>query len=81
MTELAKWEELTYYMLKEETPTKHIILVVDQYGRKATYRLEQGFEILNELKAEDKVKAARMIRDMKDDFLDYWNEIKAKSQH
>lgn len=79
MLKLADWMSLTYYMLKEEGPSNHIILVVDRTGKKAAFKLEEGHEIMNELSAEDTLKATRMLSDCKDDFLDYWNEHKTKS--
>ena len=41
MLRFAHWDGLTYYV-KEVSPTRHIILVQDEMGKKALINLEAG---------------------------------------
>lgn len=82
MLKLAQWSGLSYYLLKEENPSSHIVLVQDEAGKKAlinleTGSLETGCQISNTLSFINVAKAQKMTRDFRDDFLDYWNEMKS----
>lgn len=81
MLKLAQWSGLTYYLFKEENPSSHIVLVQDETGKKALINLETGslatdLQISNTLSFTNLAKAQKMTRDFRDDFLDYWNEMK-----
>ena len=77
MVKLAEWDGLSYYMVKEENPTNHMVLVQDEQGKKAIYNLESGQEISNALPGENRVKAKKIIQEFRDDFLRYWSDLKA----
>ena len=83
MLKLAQWSGLSYYLLKEENPSSHIVLVQDEAGKKALINLETGYlttggqHISNTLSSINLSKAQKMTRDFRDDFLDYWNEMKS----
>lgn len=55
--------------------------VQDETGKKALINLETGslatdLQISNTLSFTNLAKAQKMTRDFRDDFLDYWNEMK-----
>lgn len=83
MIELAEWGGLTYYMFKEESPTKHIVLVRDSKGNKAAFSLENCEEIkLDTFQKLDPLSighAKRMIETFRKDFLEYWQNVKQKA--
>lgn len=84
--ELACWGGLFYYLFKEESLVKHTVLVQDHAGREAfinleTADLEADFQRPNTLSANKIAEAKRMIREFRDDFLDYWNQMKAASSN
>lgn len=76
--ELADWAGLKYYMIQEESPTSHIVLVENRNGKNAIFSLENGFCLKGDLNFEEKQKATSMIRDSKSIFLEYWQEIESK---
>lgn len=86
MIELADWGGLTYYMVKEENPTKHIVLVKDANGNKATFNLETCEEITTGLDPSKTLplatmrEAKRMLDEFRSEFLEYWNNIKFKAR-
>jgi len=76
MVKLAEWSGLSYYMMKEESPTSHLVLVQDEKGKKALYNLERGQEISSSLDGESRMKAKKVIQEFRNDFLAYWSDLK-----
>ncbi|MBA2369175.1 MAG: hypothetical protein H0V82_09155 [Candidatus Protochlamydia sp.] len=83
MLRFAHWDGLTYYV-NEESPTRHIILVQDEMGKKVLINLETGHietdgQTHNTISFVNLAKAQKMIRNFRNDILDYWNEMKSAS--
>ena len=83
MLRFAHWDGLTYYV-NEESPSRHIILVQDEMGKKALINLETGSleadsQTTNTMSFVNLAKAHALIRDLRNDILDYWNEMKSAS--
>ncbi len=76
MLELANMFGLRYFMLKEESPTRHIILVKNEYGKQATFWMETTILIKGDLPIKDEEEAKKFIRDFRDEFLDIMKDAK-----
>lgn len=77
MLKLAEWDGLCYYMMKEQDPANHVVLVQDEKGHKAIYNLESGQEVSNTLDGVNRLKVKQMIQEFRNDFLEYWRDLKA----
>ncbi|MCE2982258.1 MAG: hypothetical protein LW832_01705 [Parachlamydia sp.] len=83
MLRFANWDGLSYY-IKEESPSRHIVLVQDESGKKALINLETGNletdgQTSNTISFVNLAKAQKLIRNFRNDILDYWNEAKSNS--
>jgi hypothetical protein len=83
MLRFAHWDGLSYY-IKEESPSRHIVLVQDEAGKKALINLETGNleadgQTFDTISFVNLAKARKLIQNFRKDILDYWNEMKAAS--
>ena len=83
MIELADLFGLRYFMLEEESTTSHLMLVKDENGKSATFKLESGERIQDDttlnrqLEAKMIKEARKTIQEFRQEFLDYWNSLRS----
>lgn len=83
MIKLAEWDGQRFYLYKQISTEEHLVLVEDEDGSSAFFKLETCAQLLSadspnpkKMNSLREAKARRFIRDSKNDFLDYLSELK-----
>lgn len=72
---LADRYGLKFFALEKDDPNSHIILLVDDNGKKAKIHLETAGVIENQLDRQTLNEALSDIQEFRKEFLQYWEEM------